>query len=196
MNPDLDERGKPILKPFMQTEGKNILKLLQELSIKRADKPLPVLNKHQEKQLLNKSNNVDTRKQLLNDLVDDGNDNKQINVSNHVEKEFESQSSKYDEIIQDEIKEYKGTFDTLTKKITTQENLIQSILNKYNNSDDLDEKISLKQEIDKEMNNLLSLVKNFGKSINNSDQNDVVDVLSNYDNNYDEETKRTIIKNI
>lgn len=199
--PLVDDKGKPIFKPYSKTEGKRIWDRLMALRDSKADKPLPKLTPAQENQLVNAPTNTVERLNMLNDLLGDTN-TKQTKVSDkelietHVEKSFSGQYDEYQKQVDKEVEEYKDNFMVLSEKLAKQEETLQDALTTFNNEKDAKKKIELFTKVNEEMKKLQEITENFGKAIQNTNTEEVVDALSSYDYGYDEDTKRKVIKNL
>lgn len=169
--------NKKILESFVKTEGKQIMNRLKGVSKQKADKFDP-LTDEEEAELENR----------LNGEVK--------NVGQYVESKFETQEEKHVDNLKKENEEYQKDFNKLSKAIRDKENELSELVKQFNESDDPDQKNHIYSQIVIEMREIRRISENFGASVKNTDVDEVVEALRYYDEVYDEEVVRKVIKSL
>jgi len=194
--------NKPVAASFMETHGDRIFGALEDALTQKADDPEET--KREYEQLLEKDKDYAEYLKDLDGRVTEfrGTPEEVVDkfhktmVNEHANNEFESQEDTLKEDIKKEEEEYKQYFEELTEKIAEQEKILTEVTEKFNTCQDKEEKIKLYHQVHEEMNKLIEVSSNYGAAVQNSDTNEVIDALSSYDNNYDEDATRKYIKDL
>lgn len=172
---------KPVALPFMETIGASIMDNLDNLSKLEADDDMPLLDDESFEKL--------QRGIPLEEIQKESEDAKEV-----VQNEFKEQEERYKSQIELEREHYQEHFKKIADELTESERELSELTDKFNKSQDKDEKIKLYAEIHAKLNEVYGGYADVGSEIKQTDTSSVVDSLSAYDYGYDEKGERKIIK--
>lgn len=160
---------------FLKENEEIIVERLKKLSKLRADKDCDL------------ESEMKKLKPLVGDIIE---------ATAKVEERMAEQDAEFSKHLKKTSEKYKtDELPELTENIKTREDEIRKLVDRYNNAVENGMKEAHYTELTKKIKELQTIASNFGSAVERTDVEPVLESLNYYDQNYDENVSRSVIKN-